>query len=102
MSPDGKLVRDRIPGIIERQGLKPLTRVAGPVEYRRLLGAKLVEEVAEFLAAGTVEELADIQEVIHALASEYGISLDELENARAVKRQRCGGFTARIVWSGNS
>jgi predicted house-cleaning noncanonical NTP pyrophosphatase (MazG superfamily) len=102
MTTDGKLVRDKIPEIIEKQGLLPLTRTAEAAEYRRLLGAKLVEEVAEFLAAGTVDELADILEVVHAVAADLGVTLEELETARAVKHQRCGGFVTRTVWSGNS
>ncbi len=71
-----KLVRDRIPQIIRDGGGQPLVRVADGEEYRALLRAKLVEEVQEFLASDDPEELADVLEVLHALASDLGLDGD--------------------------
>ncbi|MET9956248.1 nucleoside triphosphate pyrophosphohydrolase [Streptomyces sp. NPDC006339] len=100
----GKLVRDRIPQIIRNDGAEPVTYVAGPEEYRARLREKLREEVAEFLEADDVsapDELADVAEVLLALATDLGISPERLEAIRAEKAGERGGFAGRIVWTGN-
>lgn len=93
-----KLVRDRIPQIIRDRGQTPMTRVASDGEYRRLLEEKLQEEVAEFLGSGDPEELADIVEVVLALAGDCGVDRQHLEKLRASKAAERGAFSARIVW----
>lgn len=98
---DEKLVRDRIPQIIRAAGKRPIVRIAQPAEYRRLLRAKLVEEVEEFLADEDPTELADVLEVLHALAAEAGLGPDGLERLRARRAAERGAFTERIVWAGN-
>jgi predicted house-cleaning noncanonical NTP pyrophosphatase (MazG superfamily) len=100
----GKLVRDRIPEIIAAEGREPITYVASPGEYHRRLREKLTEEVAEFLSADdavALGELADVLEVIHALAMSLGIDSVALEEMRQAKERERGGFTRRIVWTGN-
>ncbi|HEY5986539.1 MAG TPA: nucleoside triphosphate pyrophosphohydrolase [Streptosporangiaceae bacterium] len=97
-----KLVRDKIPAIIRAKGQHAITRVANAEEYGLLLRAKLSEEVAEFLASDDdPEELADILEVLFALAEYVGTGPEQLEKLRAVKALERGGFAGRIVWSGN-
>jgi predicted house-cleaning noncanonical NTP pyrophosphatase (MazG superfamily) len=99
---DGKLVRDKIPDIIRIEGLDPVTRVAGEAEYAERLRAKLREEVEEFLASDSdPEELADILEVLHALARQSGTTPEHIEELRQKKAAERGGFTNRIIWSGN-
>ena len=91
----GKLVRDRIPEIIEATGVKPQVR---PLEGDELFDAlieKLGEEAAELRAAKDserVEELADVLEVIDALAAHLGISLQEARQTAEIKRAQRGGF----------
>ncbi|MFF5284569.1 hypothetical protein [Streptomyces sp. NPDC013171] len=100
----GKLVRDRIPQIIRNDGAEPVTYIAGPEEYRARLRAKLSEEVAEFLEADDASapgELADVAEVLLALAADLGISPERLEAIRVAKAGERGGFAGRIVWTGN-
>jgi predicted house-cleaning noncanonical NTP pyrophosphatase (MazG superfamily) len=100
----GKLVRDRIPQIIRQGGAEPVTYTAGPEEYRNRLRDKLGEETAEFLEADDArapEELADVLEVVHALAADLGIDTDQLEKIRAAKANERGGFADRVVWTGN-
>lgn len=97
-----KLVRDKIPRIIRNNGAEPIIRIADAIEFRGLLRAKLLEEVNEFLASGDSAELADILEVLLALASDLGLDRDQLENLRAAKAAERGGFADRIVWSGNA
>ncbi|MFF1343910.1 nucleoside triphosphate pyrophosphohydrolase [Streptomyces sp. NPDC058290] len=100
----GKLVRDRIPQIIRADGAEPEVYVADPDEYRQRLRAKLTEEVAEYMEADEThapEELADVLEVAFALAADLGVDPDQLEKLRASKAEQRGGFSERIVWTGN-
>jgi predicted house-cleaning noncanonical NTP pyrophosphatase (MazG superfamily) len=97
-----KLVRDKIPAIIRADGLRPVVYTASPEEYASRLRDKLQEEVAEFLASDNdLEELADILEVVYALAEQSGADRVRLERLRAAKAEERGGFADRIVWTGN-
>lgn len=90
-----KLVRDRIPEIIRAGGHEPTTRILDDKEYFQELLKKLDEEVAEFKADLSVEELADVQEVILALADAIA-DRETLENVRAEKAEKRGAFKDRI------
>lgn len=96
-----KLVRDKIPEVIRRNGAEPIFHIATPEELPTLLRAKLVEEVDEFLESDEPEELADVLEVVLALARELGVPPEDLERMRQEKAAERGGFTERVVWSGN-
>ncbi len=100
--PVEKLVRDRIPQVIRANGEEPVVRVASEAEYRGLLRAKLREEVEEFLASEEPEELADILEVIAALAEDVGVGWNELQKLREQKAATRGRFADRIVWTPGS
>ena len=91
-----KLVRDRIPEIIEKEGRKPYVRILDDQEMMKCLENKLQEEVNEYVEDRSVEELADILEVIYALCKMKGISKEELEQTRAVKEIDRGLFDAKI------
>ncbi len=79
----GKLVRDMIPQIIRSKGLQPITYVADADKYAARLQDKLAEEVDEFIASDDdPEELADILEVLYALAEHAGTSREQLERLR--------------------
>lgn len=92
-----KLVRDKIPDIIHEHGELCVTRVAGDNEYCALLRAKLQEEVTEFLRDENAQELADILEVIHAIAAVRYCGYEQIEQMRITKRAQKGGFEQRIV-----
>jgi predicted house-cleaning noncanonical NTP pyrophosphatase (MazG superfamily) len=96
-----KLVRDRIPEIIRRRGGTPVFRVVDAEEYGRRLKDKLREEVEEFVAAADAaaakEELADVLEVIAALATHLGATTAEIEAVRAKKAEERGAFKERLV-----
>lgn len=96
-----KLVRDRIPEIIRLRGGKPVFRTASEEEFGRRLREKLREEVAEFLAAETdvaaKEELADVLEVMHALAAHLRCDPSEIEAVRIKKAEERGGFAERVI-----
>lgn len=91
-----KLVRDRIPAMIERQGERPVTRILDQIEYRQCLERKLDEEVAEYHESAEIEELADILEVILALAKAQGCTQEELLAIYRRKHEERGGFDERI------
>ena len=92
-----KLVRDRIPEIIENEGKQCDIRILDDAEYLGRLDAKLDEELAEYHKDQNVEELADLVEVIYAAAKARGYSLEELENVRARKAEKRGAFDKRIL-----
>ena len=70
-----KLVRDRIPEIIESSGRTCVTEILSDEEYLKMLDAKLDEELAEYHADQNIEELADLMEVIRAWRWREGIPL---------------------------
>jgi predicted house-cleaning noncanonical NTP pyrophosphatase (MazG superfamily) len=93
-----KLVRDKIPEILDKKGVPYEVRVAGNEEYKEELIKKLEEEIGEFKEAGSVEELADILEVVDALKNlpEYASVIE----VQKVKREEKGGFEKRLIVSG--
>ena len=96
-----KLVRDKIPAIIERNGQVPVVRILGDAEYAHYLEQKLDEEVAEFHKDKNVEELADILEVVYALAENMGHTKEELLEVCQKKHDERGGFRDRIFLISN-
>lgn len=93
-----KLVRDKIPEILDGKGVRYEKRVASDEEYRTELVKKLGEETEEFLRAGDAEELADVIEVIEALKklSDY----KNTEEIRKKKLEERGGFDQKIILKG--
>jgi predicted house-cleaning noncanonical NTP pyrophosphatase (MazG superfamily) len=94
-----KLVRDNIPEIISNEGITPVTRTLTDSEYELALIEKIGEEAREVAQADTTEalldELADLQEVIIALARHIS-SEKHLEKVRVEKAQKRGAFEKRI------
>ena len=90
-----KLVRDAIPSLISASGhLARVRRVRG-AEYLRALEQKLREETDEVLAAQldeVQEELADVLEVLRALADAHGLRWEEVEQTRVEKAESRGAF----------
>ena len=96
-----KLIRDRIPEIMDRDGVRYEVDVLEGGAYREALVAKVVEEVEELRAAGTregvVKELADVLEVLEAVMRVDGIDVGEVRAVQAARREARGGFERRLV-----
>ena len=92
-----KLVRDRIPEIIEASGKICVTEILSDEAYLKMLDKKLDEELGEYHQDQNIEELADLLEVICATVLARGWTLDELEQVRAQKAAKRGGFEKKIL-----
>lgn len=92
-----KLVRDKIPEIIEAQGKTCKVRTLSDDEYLKMIDAKLDEELAEYHEDQNIEELADLMEVIYAAAKARGYSVEELEKVRAQKAEKRGAFEKKLL-----
>lgn len=93
-----KLVRDKIPEIIRQKGDMPTTEILDDdITYANALYRKLTEEYQEFMKNHDIEELADMLEVIYAIAKHKGVSLDDLERIRLQKRKERGGFDDKVI-----
>lgn len=93
-----KLVRDKIPEILDGKGVLYEKRIASDEEYKIELVKKLGEESEEFLREGSTEELADVIEVIEALKKmpDY----EDVEDVRKKKLEERGGFGQKIILKG--
>jgi predicted house-cleaning noncanonical NTP pyrophosphatase (MazG superfamily) len=94
-----KLVRDRIPEIIERAGKTATWRELRDDEFRLALKAKALEEAQEIFDAdddALLSELADLEEVVEAILTTYGHSREELEAVREKKNEDRGAFAQRL------
>ena len=92
-----KLVRDKIPQIIEKNGKHALIDTLSNKDYERFLERKLDEEVHEYHDSKDIEELADILEVIIALAKIKGCSFLDLVKLQSKKAHEKGGFSKKIL-----
>ena len=91
-----KLVRDRIPEIIEASGRTCITEVLPEDAYIQALDAKLSEELAEYQQSKSLEELADLLEVMGAVVKARGYTWDDLTRVRKEKRAQRGAFDQKI------
>ncbi|REK61725.1 MAG: phosphoribosyl-ATP pyrophosphohydrolase [Brevibacillus sp.] len=95
-----KLIRDRIPEIIAATGKRYTTSVLSDDEYLVKLREKCQEELDEYNSAKSdresLEELADVLEVVYALARVHGASPRDLEEIRRSKAEKRGGFEQKL------
>lgn len=97
----GKLVRDKIPEIINNDGKTPIIEVLSDEDYLKELDKKLNEEVEEYQADKSIEEMADVLEVLFAICEGRGHTVEELLQVRESKLEKRGGFKDKIYWVGN-
>lgn len=91
-----KLVRDKIPEIIRQQGDTPICELLSEESFFKALNNKLAEEVSEYMQDYSIDELADVMEVVLSLIKHKGISAEKFEEIRLKKRDRNGGFDNKI------
>ena len=92
-----KLIRDRIPEIIEADGNTCITEVLPDDRYLQMLDAKLDEELAEYQESKSLEELADLLEVMRAVVKARDWTWEQLEQVRQEKAAKRGGFEQKIL-----
>ena len=92
-----KLVRDRIPEIIEADGKACVCEMLSDKEYLCLLDQKLNEELAEYQESKSLEEMADLLEVMQAVVKARGWTMEQLESLRAEKAAKRGGFEKKLL-----
>ena len=92
-----KLVRDCIPEIIASGGKTCVTEILPDEQYLEMLDAKLTEELSKYQESHSLEELADLLEVLRAVAKARGWTWEELEQARQDKAAKRGGFEKKIL-----
>ena len=92
-----KLVRDKIPDIIRQAGKTCNCSTLSEKQYLQSLDEKLNEELAEYQESKSMEELADLLEVVIAIAKARGSSYAEVEKIRQAKAMQRGGFDKRIL-----
>lgn len=91
-----KLVRDKIPQIIESNNEECECAILSDKEFLEKLNEKLQEEMKEYLESGDVEELADLEEVLRAILDTKKVSLQEFEQIRSKKVEKRGAFKKKI------
>ena len=92
-----KLVRDRIPKIIEKSGKTCTVETLTDEKYIAMLDAKLTEELAEYQESKSLEEMADLLEVMGAVVKARGYTWEELTKVRKKKLEERGGFEKKIL-----
>jgi predicted house-cleaning noncanonical NTP pyrophosphatase (MazG superfamily) len=93
-----KLVRDKILEIIKKSGSNYKYHIAkDDTEYLEKLYEKLQEEINEFKDIPSIEEFADILEVLEALAKFYDFHQDRINEAKLNKKTNRGCFDNRII-----
>lgn len=92
----GKLVRDKIPHIIQQKGQQATFRTLDNTEYVKELLNKLQEEINEFRDEPCLEEMADILEVLETVQNYYNFDLVELSKIKEKKKQERGGFADKV------
>ncbi len=92
-----KLVRDKIPEVIESSGKKFSSHIAGELEYKEELFKKVYEELEEFKENPSAEEIADIFEVLGGLIKAYNIEMNDVFDIKEEKARERGAFEKRIV-----
>ena len=92
-----KLIRDKVPLIMQQANVKYEAKIADNDEYKTFLKAKIIEETDEFLEEPSLEEAADIYEVLTALAKNWGFDMRDVVKAAQKKKETHGGFEERVI-----
>ncbi len=96
-----KLIRDRIPEIIEKDGCSYKTRILKQKEYKQELLKKIVEESQEVLETNgnkkeLIKEIGDVQEIINYIIKTFNLDKKEIEKIRKKRKKSRGSFDKKI------
>ena len=94
-----KLVRDRIPEIVENDHKTCVTRTLNDEEYLKCLKSKLLEEYYAVIDAegeDIKKEIADVLEVLEALENTLHIDHQEVLSIKQKKAHSNGAFDKKI------
>ena len=92
-----KAVRDGIPEIIRADGKECSVKQVSDEEFLAYMEEKLSEELDEYFATKSVEELADLLEVIYRVAELRGVDSDKLDVIRTKKGEERGRFRENLI-----
>ena len=92
-----KLIRDKIPEIIENAGKKYEIHKADQKEYIKKLLLKVEEELAEFKEEPSIAEMADLFEVLDAIIDYYDFNREDIKNYQENKRKERGAFKKQLI-----
>lgn len=92
-----KIIRDKIPDIIEKSGKKAIVEKVRGNQLLKLLNKKLYEELDEYNESGEIEELADLVEVVQAILEHKEITMDEFNEIKEKKNMEKGGFKEGLL-----
>ena len=91
-----KMIRDRVPQMMEKAGIQVVGHTMNQDEYEQRLKAKLVEEIEEVCVATTQkdvsEEIGDVLEVLKALAQYHHLDFSKVVASAEQKTAEKGGF----------
>lgn len=92
-----KLVRDKIPEILKKDKVKFTSHTANKKEYLEKLYEKLIEEFEEFKTKPSIDEFADMLEVLEYIGKVYNFDLEDIKIRKKVKKMQRGGFDKKII-----
>ena len=92
----GELIRDKVPAILQEQGKSACCDVLDEATYEKLLNEKFLDEVARYAKEGTLEAMADIGEVMHAILALKKIPIEKFQQARLARMEELGGYGSRL------
>lgn len=100
MKPLNKLVRDKVPSLVTKDGGSYTLQLLSPLEHQTEISKKLMEEIQEYNEAPSkeraIEELVDIVELVHAALKLHDVPVEDFEALRTEKKKRKGGFEKGI------
>lgn len=92
-----KLVRDKIPQLIEESGRKQTSRILSEDEYFDALVDKVIEEIEEFRVGGAEEELADVYEALDCIVKLKDFEPMHIDYVKLIKREARGSFADKVL-----